>query len=98
MIGGTCVYVPVCINAIRTFRFFWGLVIIIIITISPPALISWMPFLLADLTENTFLPWCGAAILLASFLGTVLARTLLLLGRTGRTRLLLWGRHVWRHV
>jgi hypothetical protein len=58
-----------------------------------------MPFLLADLTENTILPWCSAEILLASFLGTVLARALLLLlGRTWRMRLLLWGRNVWLHV
>jgi hypothetical protein len=67
MICGTCVYVPICINPIGTFGFFWWLVIIII-TITPPALISWMTFLLADLTEDTILPRCSTTILFPPFL------------------------------
>jgi hypothetical protein len=79
---GSCVNIPVGVYTIGTLLLLRS-IIFIIITIAPPTVMSRVTLLLANLTENSFLPWRCNSILLAPFLSAclrALLRWLLLRG------------------
>jgi hypothetical protein len=89
MMCGTSINVPVGVYTIGTLLLL-GSIIFIIITIAPPTVRSKVTLLLANLTENPFLPWRCNSILLAPFLPASL-RALLVLARALLRLLLLRG-------
>jgi hypothetical protein len=58
MISNTSIHIPICVNTIGAL--FLGrsvIIIIVIITITPPTFICRVTFLFADLTKDPLFPW-----------------------------------------